>query len=143
MWIWWLALAIGLGLLEMLTLDLTLLMLAGGAAAGAAASALGAPFWATVLIAAVAGIALLAVVRPFALRHRAQPVETRTGADALVGASALVVMEVSRDSGYVQLAGERWTARSRGDQVFGEGQHVQVIAIEGATAVVAPEEKVD
>jgi membrane protein implicated in regulation of membrane protease activity len=139
MWIWWLALAIGLGLLEMLTLDLTLLMLGGGAAAGAIASALGAPLWLSVLIAAVVGIGLLAVVRPAAMRHRRQPAETRTGAAALVGASALVMSEVTRDHGYVQLAGDRWTARSQGDVVIGEGQHVKVVAIEGATAVVIPE----
>ena len=139
LWIWWTALAIGLGLLELLTLDLTLLMLAGGAAVAAIASALGAPLWITVLIAAVVGVALLAVVRPMALRHRGQPRETRTGAAALVGASALVVSEVSRDHGLVLLAGEHWSARSREDRAIAVGQRVHVVSIDGATAVVVPE----
>lgn len=138
-WIWWTALAVGLGLLELLTLDLTLLMLAGGAAAAAGASALGAPLWASALVAAGTSVALLGVVRPLALRHRRQPPEIRTGSAALVGSIAVAATEVTRDGGLITLAGEQWSARSYSDAVIETGQHVQVISIDGATAVVVPE----
>lgn len=138
-WIWWTALAVGLGLLELLTLDLTLLMLAGGAGAAAIASALGAPLWGSALVAAGTSVALLGVVRPMALRHRRQPPEIRTGAAALVGSMAITHTEVTRDGGLIVLAGEQWSARSYNDAVIPTGQHVQVILIDGATAVVVPE----
>jgi len=65
---WWLLLAAGLAVLEMLRLDLVFAMLAGGAVVGALV-ALGPGFgWqvAAGLVAAVGGVAL---VRPSALRR--------------------------------------------------------------------------
>src|SRR5919205_463886 len=62
-----------------------------------------------------------------------------TGAAALVGAEGEVLVAVSRDGGRVKLAGEVWTARSAtGGLPLEVGSQVQVVRIDGATAVVAP-----
>jgi membrane protein implicated in regulation of membrane protease activity len=65
------------------------------------------------------------------------PAMQRTGVAALAGAPALVLERVDANSGLVKLRGEIWTARSyQPDHVIQPGTHVQVIEIEGATALV-------
>jgi membrane protein implicated in regulation of membrane protease activity len=86
---------------------------------------------------AAAAIASVAVVRPIAVRHLQMPARTRTGADALVGARALVVERVDAHGGSVKIGGETWTARAYLDgQVLEPGTTVEVAKIEGATALV-------
>src|SRR5690625_6950718 len=96
-WLWWVGLALALGVIEMLTVDLMFLMLGGGALAGAIVGALGAPLWAQVLVAlAVAGL-LLFIVRPLAKRRlEAHTPKAATGAAAHVGRTATV--EIGRAS---------------------------------------------
>ncbi|HLR58731.1 MAG TPA: NfeD family protein [Beutenbergiaceae bacterium] len=139
-WLWWVGLALALGVIEMLTVDLMFLMLGGGALAGAIVGALGAPLWAQVLVAvAVAGL-LLFIVRPLAKRRlEAHTPKAATGAAAHVGRTATVVADVTQRAGRVKLHGEVWTARSADPGVvLPIGATVEVIRIDGATAVVAP-----
>jgi membrane protein implicated in regulation of membrane protease activity len=140
-WALWLGLALVLGTVETMTLDLLFLMLAGGALAGAVAALVGAPFLVAALVALAATAALLGVVRPVALRHLQQPAATRTGVAALVGGRALVLERVDANGGRVKLAGETWSARAYVDDVVIEpGESVDVIEIQGATALVYPSE---
>ena len=140
-WVWWVIAAVLLVVVEITTLDLTFVMLAGGALAAATTGALVGGDGAVALqfaAFAVVSVALLGVVRPIAKRHlmRSTP-ETRTGVAALVGARALVVERVDGHGGQVKLAGEIWSARSYdGHAVLEPGQSVDVIQIEGATALV-------
>ena len=56
---------------------------------------------------------------------------------ALEGKSALVLDRVARYEGQVKLDGEIWTARPYNqDDVYEPGDHVTVVHIDGATAVV-------
>lgn len=135
-WVVWAVLAVGLGILELLTLDLTLLMLAGGAAAGAATGWVGGPVWLQMLVAGATSVGLLGVVRPLALRHRRTPADLRTGSAALVGREALVIEDVTDVSGLIKLNGETWTARSFDRSTIPAGSTVQVLEIDGATARV-------
>ncbi len=136
-WAVWLLVALALGVVEMTTLDLMFLMLAAGAVAGAGAAALGAQVLLQVVAAAVVAIAMIGFVRPIALRHVRQGPETRTGVAALVGRQALVLERVDGSGGRVKLAGEVWSARSYdGARAYEPGQAVDVVQIEGATAVV-------
>lgn len=140
-WAVWLGLAIVLGTIETMTLDLVFLMLAGGAAAGAVAAALGASPLLALLVAVVGTAALLGVVRPVALRHIRQPSISRTGVDALVGRRAVVIEQVDRHDGRIKLGGETWSARSYDEEsVIAPGAAVDVIEIKGATALVYPAE---
>jgi membrane protein implicated in regulation of membrane protease activity len=58
-------------------------------------------------------------------------------AKALEGKSALVLDRVARHEGQVKLDGEIWTARPlNDDDIYEPGDHVTVVHIDGATAVV-------
>jgi membrane protein implicated in regulation of membrane protease activity len=82
--------------------------------------------------------ASIAVLRPIARRHLRTPMQLRTGTAALVGAPAVVLERVDGRGGQVKIAGEIWSARSFDeDQAFEPGARVEVLKIEGATALVA------
>jgi membrane protein implicated in regulation of membrane protease activity len=134
----WLVVALGLAGAEALTGDMFLLMLSGGALAAAGSSwLLDLPVWADGAVFLVVSVLLLLVVRP-ALRRRftkgegmLEPVK------ALEGKNALVLDRVSQHEGQVKLDGEIWTARPYNDNdVYEPGDHVTVMHIDGATAVV-------
>jgi membrane protein implicated in regulation of membrane protease activity len=135
-WVLWLALALIFGIIETTTLDLTFLMLGGGALVGGVAAMLGAPFLLQALVAIAASAALIGVVRPVAKRHLRQPVSARTGVAALVGRRAIVVERVDAHGGRIKLAGEIWSARSYDNAVIEIGATVDVVEIQGATALV-------
>ena len=65
------------------------------------------------------------------------PAELRTGTDALPGTKALVLQRVDVNGGRVRIGGEEWSAKAfmEGD-VFEPGTRVEVVKIEGATALV-------
>jgi membrane protein implicated in regulation of membrane protease activity len=138
-WVVWLLLAAVLGVAELLTLTLALGLLAIAAVAAGLSGALGlAPALQVVVFALTAGAGLV-VARPIALRHLRQPPALRTGVAALVGREALTLTEVTRHGGRARIGGEEWTARPYDpDCVIPAGATVDVLAIEGATALVYP-----
>jgi membrane protein implicated in regulation of membrane protease activity len=135
-WTLWAGLALILGIIETTTLDLVFLMLAVGAAGGALVAAIGAPFLVQSLAAIAVSVAMLGVVRPIAKRHLHQPITERTGVAALVGRRAIVLERVDGTGGRVKLAGEVWSARSYDGSVIEAGANVDVVEIQGATALV-------
>jgi membrane protein implicated in regulation of membrane protease activity len=81
-------------------------------------------------------------VRPVAMKQLRQPPVMRSGTAALVGREALVVTEVTKNAGLVRIGGEEWTARPYDSTVvIPAGATVDVLAIEGATALVHPREE--
>ena len=85
-----------------------------------------------------ASLASLLVLRPIARRHLRTPAALRTGTAALVGSPAVVLERVDRDGGQVKLGGEIWSARAYDqDDSFEPGARVEVMKIDGATALVA------
>lgn len=138
-WLIWIGLAVVAGLIEITTLDFFFLMLAGGALAAAGADALGAGFPVQMIVFAAASAGLIAVVRPPLKSWMLSGKDTVTGTAALVGHDARVVQSVSETSGLVKLSGETWTARvAPGGITLETGSLVQVVRIDGATAVVEP-----
>ncbi len=139
MWLLWLVLAVFLGVVEFFTLTLAFGLLAGAALAAAVAAGLGASVPLQFLTFAVTGGIGLVAVRPVAKRHLTLPPVSRDGSDALVGRSALVTREVSATGGLVRLSGEDWSARPYDEYlVIPPGVRVDVLQIEGATALVHP-----
>jgi membrane protein implicated in regulation of membrane protease activity len=138
-WLVWVVIAIALAVGEVLTPGLFFLgpvALAAGAAA--LASLLGAGAVGSLIVFIVGSLASLAFLRPIARRHVRMPAISRTGTDALVGRKALVTRKVDAHGGRVRIGGEEWSARAYLDgQVLDEGASVDVIQIEGATALVA------
>jgi membrane protein implicated in regulation of membrane protease activity len=136
-WAAWLAAAIALGVLELVSLDLILLMLAAGAVVGMVAGLLQLPVAVQVLAAVTASVAALAVVRPSVVKRLHAGPTLVQGHEALVGRQALVVERVSCDGGQVRINGELWTARPYDeDLVIEPGARVDVLQIKGATALV-------
>jgi membrane protein implicated in regulation of membrane protease activity len=137
-WLWWLIAAAGLGIPLVITAMPEFGMFAVGAVAGAVISALGAGVVAQVLVFVIVSVALIAVVRPIAYRHQRQRPELRSGVDALKGRQAVVLERVDGgEGGRIKLAGEIWSARAlETGRVFDPGQQVDVVEIDGATAVV-------
>ncbi|MFI6108760.1 NfeD family protein [Streptomyces sp. NPDC051310] len=136
-WVWWLIGAVGLGIPLVLTAMPEFGMLSAGAIAGAVTAALGPGVVAQVVVFAVVSVALIAVVRPIAARHRDGRPQYVTNVDALRGRQAVVLERVDGNGGRIKLAGEVWSARALdADQSFEPGQQVDVVEIDGATAVV-------
>ncbi|MGA5425018.1 NfeD family protein [Streptomyces lavendulocolor] len=136
-WVWWLIGAVGLGIPLVLTAMPEFGMLSVGATAGALTAALGFGVVAQVVVFAAVSVALIAVVRPIAARHRDGRPQHATNVDALRGRQAVVLERVDGSGGRIKLAGEVWSARSLDtDQVFEPGRQVDVVEIDGATAVV-------
>ena len=141
--VWWFVGAALLGIAELFTLDLTLLMLAGGALAGGAVMLAGGSVLLAAIVALVVAALLLLALRPWllrSLRKRGVPL-VETNAAAIVGATGIALDDVTAKGGRVKLRGEVWTARTAGGDDIAEGAKVVVKKIDGATAVVAPEEE--
>jgi membrane protein implicated in regulation of membrane protease activity len=133
----WVVAALALVAVELLSLDLILLMLAGGALGAAITALAGGPPLLQALVAAVLSVVLLGFVRPLALRHLQVPRHTKTGAEALVGTHGIVLERIDALDGRVKLGGEIWSAKSTGrDKLYEVGSTVNVVRIDGATAVV-------
>lgn len=136
-WVWWLIGAVGLGIPLVLTAMPEFGMLSVGAVAGAVTAALGFGIVPQVLVFVVVSVALIAVVRPIAARHRDGRPGLATGIDALRGRQAVVLERVDGCGGRIKLAGEVWSARALDTgQSFEPGEQVDVVEIDGATAVV-------
>jgi membrane protein implicated in regulation of membrane protease activity len=143
-WVVWLALILIFAIIEVTTLEFTFLMLALGSLGGLIAGLVGAPWWLQVIIAGVLSILLLFAVRPAllrALKRGGDP--ARSNVDALMGITGVVTNDFSGNASHVKLAnGETWTARRDDHEPLLEGQRIVVTAIEGATAVVSPAERI-
>ncbi|MEV7076751.1 NfeD family protein [Streptomyces sp. NPDC091972] len=136
-WVWWLVGAAALGIPLVVTAMPEFGMLAAGAVAAAVAAGLGGDVVVQVLVFAVVSVALIAVVRPIATRHRSQRPQLVTGVDALKGRQAVVLERVDSTGGRIKLAGEVWSARALDTgRAYEAGQQVDVVDIEGATAII-------
>ncbi|MEU3985958.1 NfeD family protein [Streptomyces sp. NPDC026672] len=140
-WFVWLLAAAALGAAEFFTLTLIFGLLAGAALVTAVVAGVGIGVLGQIAAFALAAAAGLVVVRPVALRHMAQQPLIREGSDALIGKRAEVVQEVTATRGLIRLSGEEWSARALDESlVIPAGALVDVMEIEGATAVVYPRE---
>ncbi|MED7826007.1 NfeD family protein [Streptomyces chiangmaiensis] len=136
-WVWWLIGAAGLGIGLVITAMPEFGMLAVGAVAAAVVGGLGGDAVVQVVVFAIVSVALIAVVRPIAARHRSQRPQLATGIEALKGRQAVVLERVDGSGGRIKLAGEVWSARALDSELTYEvGQEVDVVDIEGATAIV-------
>src|SRR5438874_364851 len=136
-WVPWIIGAAILVVGEVFTLGFILGPVALAALLAAVVAALGGGLGLQLIVFIVGSVASLAYVRPLATRHLRMPAHTRTGAAALVGSRALVLERVDAEHGTVKIGGEVWTARPYDeDHVIEPGTRVDVLKIEGATALV-------
>ena len=137
-WVIWAIIAVGLALGEILTPGMFFLgPVALAAVAATVVAAAGVGVTAQLIVFVAGSVATLAVLRPIARRHVHLPAITRTGTDALVGRKALVLQRVDLNGGRVRIGGEEWSARAFVEEdVYEPGTRVEVVKIEGATALV-------
>ena len=137
-WVWWMIAAGALAVGEIFTMGFFLGPIAIAAVLAAVVSLAGGGLAASWAVFIVASLASLLVLRPIARRHLRSPPRIRTGTAALVGGPATVLERVDRNGGQVKIGGDIWTARAYDeDESFEPGARVEVIKIDGATALVA------
>ena len=143
-WVVWAALILIFLVVEIFTLDFTFLMLGVASVGGVVAALLGVPWFFQLLIVGVLAVLLIFTVRPPLLRAlRKGGDETPSNVEALIGLRGTVSTAFRDGSGHVKLSnGDTWTSKSAASaEDLPLGDKVVVVAIEGATAVVAPLER--
>ena len=137
-WLIWAIVAVLLSVGEIATPGLFFLgpvAVAAVAAGVVALAGVGAALQLIVFIAASVGSVLF--LRPLARHHLHMPAALRTGTAALEGTKAVVLQRVDANGGRVRIGGEEWSARAfMEDGVYEPGARVEVVKIEGATALV-------
>lgn len=135
-WVVWTIVAAVCAGAEAVTLTLILGFVAVAAAIALLVAVVGGPVAAQLIAFIASTAALVGFVRPIAKAHLHRPAIT-TGVDALVGKRAIVLERVDLHHGQVRIDGEVWTARPYlEDQVLEPGTSVDVVKIQGATALV-------
>jgi membrane protein implicated in regulation of membrane protease activity len=137
-WLIWALAAVLLTIGEILTPGLFFLgPVALAAVVAGVVAAVGGGVIFQLLVFILGSLASVAVLRPIARRHLHMPGALRTGTAALEGAKAVVLQRVDANGGRVRIGGEEWSARSyMEDQVIEPGTRVEVVKIQGATALV-------
>jgi membrane protein implicated in regulation of membrane protease activity len=137
-WVAWAIVAVLLAVGEIFTPGLFFLgPIAIAALASTVVAAVGGPVWLQIVVFGVGSFAAVGLLRPIARRHLTMPRAIRTGAAALEGAKAVVLQRVDGRGGRVKIGGEEWSARSyMPDEEFDVGAEVEVVQIQGATALV-------
>jgi len=137
-WVIWAIVAVLFAIGELVTPGLFWLgPIALAAVLAAIVAAIGLAVGLQLVVFILASIATLAILRPIARAHLRMPHAIRTGTAALVGARGLVVDRTDAHGGRVKIGGELWSARTFDEaQVIEPGTTVEVVKIEGATALV-------
>jgi membrane protein implicated in regulation of membrane protease activity len=137
-WVAWAIISVLLAVGELFTPGLFFLgPVALAAVAATVVAALGGGIWVQIIVFGVGSFAAVGLLRPIARRHLTMPHAIRTGAAALEGAKAIVLQRVDSRGGRVKIGGEEWSARSyMADEAFDVGTEVEVVQIQGATALV-------
>jgi len=137
-WVIWAILSVLFAVGEIFTPGLFFLgPIALAALAATVVAALGGELLVQIIVFGVGSFAAVGLLRPLARKHLTMPRAIRTGAAALEGAKAIVLQHVDSRGGRVKIGGEEWSARSyMPDEEFDVGTEVEVVQIQGATALV-------
>jgi membrane protein implicated in regulation of membrane protease activity len=137
-WVVWAVVTVLLAIGELFTPGLFFLgPIALAALASTVVAAVGGALWLQIVVFGVGSFAAVGLLRPIARKHLTVPRAIRTGAAALEGAKAIVLQRVDGRGGRVKIGGEEWSARSyMPDEEFDVGTEVEVVQIQGATALV-------
>ena len=131
----WLGVVAALVVIELLTYGLYFAALAVAALVPLVLSLFDAPMWLQGAGFLAASILALVYVRPLIAKWQGKNPERMTNVASLVGKEALVLQDVTEDSGLVKVWGEDWSARVR-DGVRTKGAKVTIEEIDGATLIV-------
>lgn len=140
--IFWLVLAIVMGVVEASTAQLVSIWFAVGAVGGCITSLITDNIWIQVVVAVLVTLITLLVTRPLAKRVT-QTKKTHTNSDRNIGKTAVVITDINNleSKGQVKVDATVWSAKSADDSVIEKDNKVVVKAIEGAKLVVELAEK--
>ena len=135
LWMWLVASG-ALLVIEIITVDLLFASLAFASLMAALANALNLSVALQGVTFGLAAAISIFILRPIALKHlKKRPADFATNIEALIGASALALTQISESAGQVKLNGKIWSAHSISGSIPAN-TNTLVVSIEGATAVV-------
>ncbi len=137
-WVW-LGIAILMTIIEGLTMGLTTIWLAIAALVSMILAFFIPSVTVQIILFLVLSIVLFVFTRPVAVK-KMKLGKVKTNSDRLVGMKGIVKIPVTLDTpGQVTVGGQIWTARPESGGIsFPEGEHVEIVRIEGVTLIVAP-----
>jgi len=135
--LFWLILAILLGIFEAVTVDLVAIWFAAGALAAVLPAMLGAPLWLQLTVFVAVSIVMILFTRPAAVKLL-HVKKISTNADRTIGMMGRVTQEIDNISGEgrVLVNGLSWAARSDDGAPIAEGETVLVKQIDGTKVIV-------
>ncbi len=138
LWLVWLIASIAFLLLELTNGDFYIICFALGALASIVCAAVGAPFWAQVLVWATASVLCILFVRPSLVKRLHGAVkERKSNADALIGKQGRVVETISANGfGYVRIDGDEWRSVAADGMEIPKDALVEVVARESIVLTV-------
>jgi membrane protein implicated in regulation of membrane protease activity len=139
-WVIWVVAAVVLLIAEATTSAFIALYFGLAAIAAAAVALAGLGVVVQLIAFAALSVGSLTITRPALKRAIGSTALHRTGVDAMQGRIGVVTRAIGElESGLVKVGGETWTARSFYDEEpIAEGSRVEVVKIEGVTALVVP-----
>ena len=134
--IWLLIVAVML-VIEIFTMGLTTIWFSLGAVVAAIAASCSAPLWLQIVLFSVVSVAVMLLVRPFALKFMNKN-RAKTNIDELIGQQAVVIEEIDniKGTGKVRYRGVEWMARSTEGEVVGMEEVVLIQEIAGVKLMV-------
>jgi membrane protein implicated in regulation of membrane protease activity len=139
-WLVWLLVGVGLLVLEAVTLAFVAIYFGVAALVAALMAGIGGPLWLQVVVFCAVSLLGLGLTRRIATQTFRGPA-VRSNVHGLVGRRGVVTKPLSPDeAGQIRIGGDYWTALPYFDDapVIPEGARVEVMKVEGVTAVVMP-----
>lgn len=135
--IFWLALAIALGVIEASTANLITVWFAVSALVVAILAALGIGGSALPVVFVVLAAILVVVTRPLSKRFLGKKA-VATNADRIISATGTVIVDINpvENAGQVKVMGQVWSAKTADGAPLETGTAVRVVALEGVRVVV-------
>lgn len=134
----WLFIVVAAGIFEAVTVDLVSIWFCVGGVAAMILSYLQAPLWLQITAFAIVSSIFILITRPLAKKILRGNI-VKTNSDRLIGKHAIVTKPFSEDErGEVKILGEYWSAVTHEKASIHEGEHVEILAIEGVKLVVRP-----
>ena len=138
----WIVAALALFGIEATTVSFVALYFGVGALVSAVAAALGAGLAVQLLVFSIVSVATLLSTRKMVTRSLQRVPVLKSNVDSLVGRRGVVTVPITAVAGrgQIRVGTEYWTARPYMEDTsdIGEGETVEVLAVEGVTALVLP-----
>lgn len=140
--VWWLVIAIILGVIEAVTFGIFTIWFAIGAIFAMIAAALGLGLYIQIIVFLVSSGVLLYFTRPI-LRNYFKVRTERTNADRLIGEKGVVIEKIDtlNGTGQVKVNGQVWSARSADNHDIQVNEKVEVLNITGVKLIVIKHEE--